>query len=137
MNSATVNSAINQYKKIGVSSNIDDASPYRLILMLMDGALARIASAKGHIDRNEIAAKGETIGRAISIIDGLRVSLDKDTGGEIVDNLDDLYNYMESRLLEANVNSDIEVLDEVTHLLNEIKSAWVEIEPVAKEMGKA
>lgn len=132
-----MNSAIDQYKKIGVSSNVDDASPYRLILMLMDGALARIASAKGHIIRNEIAEKGETIGRAISIIDGLRVSLDKDAGGEIADNLDDLYNYMESRLLEANMNSDIEVLDEVAHLLNEIKGAWVEIEPVAKEMGKA
>ena len=115
--------ALKQYGQVGAQTGIVNASPHRLIQMLMEGALSRIAQAKGHIERKETKLKGETIGTAVSIIGGLRDSLDL-TQGEIAENLDALYEYMSNRLLEANVKSDATILDEVHGLMAEIKLAW-------------
>jgi flagellar protein FliS len=54
----------------------------------------------------------------------LRSSLDMNAGGEIARNLEDLYDYMERRLTAANVESSVEMLDEVASLLKQIKEAW-------------
>ncbi len=117
-------SGMQQYKKMSVQGGVDSATPHRLIQMLMEGVLEKISSAKFHMEKNEIAQKGESISMAISIIDGLRVSLDKSAGGDIAQNLDDLYEYMGRVLLQANLKNDVSLLDEVSGLLNEIKSAW-------------
>ena len=114
---------VSAYQDISAGSGIDSASPRRLVQMLLDGALNRIATAKGHIQRQESARKGEQIGKAISIIDGLRVSLNPEAG-ELSENLGNLYEYISGRLLEANLNDNVAVLDEVAGLLREIKSAW-------------
>lgn len=116
--------ALDQYKAVGVQSGITDATPHQMITMLLDGALDRIASAKGAIARNEIARKGELLGSAITIIDGMRASLDYNGGGEIAANLGSLYDYIERRLLEANASADAAILDEVGGLLKEVKSGW-------------
>jgi len=110
---------------VGTRVTADTADPHQLIVMLFDGALERIAIAKGAIDRNDIELKGSRIGSAIDIIDGLKASLDMDKGGDIAANLTDLYSYMQRRLLEANVESSISHLNEVAGLINEVKSAWV------------
>ncbi len=117
-------SGVDQYIKQSVQGGIESATPHRLIQMLMEGALEKIAAAKFNMEQNETAKKGENISVAISIIDGLRVSLDKPTGGEIAQNLDDLYEYMGHILLQANLKNDMNLLDEVSKLLNEIKGAW-------------
>jgi len=119
-----MNSALQQYKKVGTQSDVATASPHRLILMLLDGAQEKINLAKGYMQRGEVALKGNHISWAISIIDGLRMSLDRDAGGEIADNLDALYDYMGRRLAEANMMNDSGMLDEVNGLLQEIRSAW-------------
>ena len=136
MNMAMQN-ALDQYKQVGVQSGIESASPHRLIQMLMAGALEKISAAKGHMSRGEVSQKGEQIGWAISIIDGLRVSLDKNVGGELVENLDALYEYMGQRLLAANISNDIEVLDEVVNLMSEIKAGWDGIAQEAAEIEAA
>ncbi|VAX10599.1 Flagellar biosynthesis protein FliS [hydrothermal vent metagenome] len=127
MNMAKLHSAVQQYNKVGVSSGVESASPHRLIQMLMVGALEKINTAKGHMKRGEVSPKGGNISWAISIIDGLRASLDLDTGGEIAQNLDDLYDYMTRRLARANVENDADILDEVASLLRSIKSSWDEV----------
>ena len=116
--------AMKQYQGTGMKTVIEDATPHRLIQMLMDGALDRIASARGFMERGDFAQKGAHISWAVSIIDGLRVSLDKSVGGEIAQNLDDLYVYMMTRLTEANLNNEPENLNEVAGLLRQIKGAW-------------
>ena len=116
--------ALDQYKAIGVQSGMTDATPHQMITMLLDGALDRIASAKGAMSRNEVARKGELVGSAIAIVDGMRASLDYEVGGEIAANLGSLYDYIERRLLEANTGSDSSMLDEVSSLLREIKAGW-------------
>jgi len=117
-------SMLNQYKQVGTQSGVASASPHRLIQMLMEGALEKINLAKGYMQRGEISLKGSHISWAISIIDGLRMSLDKEAGGEIAQNLDDLYDYMGRRLAEANLDNNEAMLDEVAGLIIEIKSAW-------------
>ncbi len=119
--------AMNQYKQIGTQVGADSADPHQLIVMLFDGALERIAIAKGAIERNDIEEKGQKIGRVIAIVDGLRASLDMERGGEIAANLDNLYDYMQRRLFEANLKSDLSLLAEVADLLKEIRSAWIAI----------
>lgn len=114
---------ISAYQSVGSGSAIGGASPERLVQMLLDGALERIATAKGHILRGETGPKGEQIGKAISIVEGLKVSLDPEAG-EISANLSDLYTYISSRLLTASAAEDISILEEVADLLREIKSAW-------------
>ena len=124
MSFANVRSALNQYSQNAVQAGIESASPHRLIQMLMEGALAKIAVARGHMERGEIRDKGEQIGCAISILEGLKASLDHAKGGEIARNLEDLYTYMERRLIESNRGNDVSLLDEVSDLLKQIKEAW-------------
>ncbi len=117
-------SALNQYQKVGNQSTAAFANPHRLIQMLMEGALEKISNAKGFMQQKNISKKGEYIGWAISIIEGLRVSLDFERGGEISENLNALYDYMERRLSTANAKNSTEMLDEVHALLSQIKEGW-------------
>jgi flagellar protein FliS len=124
MSFAGVRNALDQYSQTAIRTGIESASPHRLIQMLMEGALGKIAAAKGHMERGEIQQKGGKIGSAISILEGLKSSLDKERGGAIAQNLEDLYIYMERRLIEANRLDDGSLLDEVSELLKQIKEAW-------------
>lgn len=126
-------SALNAYKNVGIESGVAAADPHKLILMLYQGALLAIASAKNQMLRKQIAAKGASISKAIKIIDeGLKACLDVKAGGEIGQNLYDLYDYMNQRLLIANLKNDAAILDEVSKLLIELKGAWESISPTAK-----
>jgi flagellar protein FliS len=118
------NQALNAYQDVGVRSAVEGASPHQLIAMLLDGALGRIASAKGAMERGDTSRQGVLLGKAITIIDNMRASLDHQQGGEVAGNLSALYDYMEQRLLEASSQADAGMLDEVSGLLREIKSGW-------------
>ncbi len=124
--------ALQQYSQVGAQTGVAYASPHRLIQMLLDGALDKIALARGHMLRGDIAQKGSHISWAISIIEGLRASLDQQAGGEVAQNLGALYDYMETRLLEANLKNDPDMLNEVCGLLHQIKGAWDAISETAK-----
>lgn len=117
---------IKQYQSVSTETSIMDADPHRLIQLLFEGALARISTAKGHMERKEYDRKSDMINSAIDIIGGLQDSLNTDTG-EVALNLERLYDYMIRRLFEANARNDLAVLDEVSGLLVQIKSAWDQI----------
>jgi flagellar protein FliS len=123
-----MNSAVKAYSNVAIESKAHSSDPHKLILMLYQGALLSIASAKNQMLRKEISAKGQSISQAISIInDGLKASLDLNVGGELAQNLSDLYSYMIQRLLVANLKNDTEILDEVSTLLLELRGAWESI----------
>jgi flagellar secretion chaperone FliS len=120
---------VNAYAKVGVETGVSSASPHQLIVMLFDGAMKALGAAIVNMKANNIAAKGEAISKAILIIDsGLRASLDKKAGGEIAEGLDSLYEYMGTRLLQANLKNDVAILEEVQRLLGDLRSAWNAIE---------
>lgn len=114
---------IAQYQQVGTQS-ASYADPWELTGMLFGGAIERIAQARHALETGDIARRGERIGKAISIVDELRASLDHEIDPDFAANLDELYDYMQRRLLHANMHRDGAALDEVADLLREIKSGW-------------
>ena len=122
--------AITAYQKAGVEAAVEVADPYRLVLLLFEGAQAAIGAARAAIQQNNIRVKGESISKAIDIIsNGLKASLDAEKGGDLAARLESLYDYMVLRLLQANLKSDDKALEEVSGLIGELLSAWREISP--------
>ncbi|MFQ6572773.1 flagellar export chaperone FliS [Pseudomonas sp. UM16] len=116
--------ALRQYQKVNGVAQTSVASPHRLVQMLMQGGLDRIAQAKGAMARNDIAQRGILIGKAIGIVGGLREGLDLENHADSLAELDNLYSYMSKRLVEANVQNDPEILNEVARLLITVKEGW-------------
>jgi flagellar protein FliS len=113
-----------EYAAVETQTGVTEATPHRLIQMLLDGALDKLARARGAMQRKEIAEKGNYITSASSIILGLHDSLDMEAGGEMAINLSNLYDYMIRRLMEGHAANDMNALDEVASLLREIKRGW-------------
>ena len=124
-----------KYGKVAAESEAGYANPHRLVQMLMEGALDKVATAKGCIERNDLAGKSRQISWAMSIISGLRTSLDMETGGPIAANLDDLYEYMTRRLIDASTQNDTDALTEVGDLMLEIKGAWDAMPDAVRNTG--
>jgi flagellar protein FliS len=118
---------LDAYRSTAVHSGVDAADPHRLVVMLMDGALERIAAASGLMKHGGGAEKAQLLHRAVAIIDELRNGLNFKAGGAIATNLDALYEYMCQRLMQANAQNKPEWLDEVSRLLGEIRSAWLQM----------
>ncbi|MDO8651598.1 MAG: flagellar export chaperone FliS [Undibacterium sp.] len=119
------------YAKIGIETGVIAANPHKLIVMLFDGAITAISNALKNIETNNVAAKGQSISKAIAIIDnGLRASLDKKVGGEVALSLDSLYEYMSRQLLVANLSNDTNLLMEIHSLLKDLKTTWEAIAPI-------
>jgi len=116
------------YRSTSAHAGVAAADPHGLILMLMDGALERIATARGLMSNGSGAAeRAQLLHRAVAIIDELRNSLNFKAGGDVSHNLDALYEYMCTRLMQASASSKPEWLDEVSRLLNEIRAAWLQL----------
>ena len=118
--------ALRQYQKVNSHAQMSEASPHRLVQMLMEGGLDRMAQAKGALARGDIAQKGLMLGKASDILIGLRDGLDaeKSDNKEYVQQLDGLYVYMTNRLMEANLHNDVDMIDEVARLLITVKEGW-------------
>lgn len=127
--------ASNQYKSIELQTRIDTASPHELIELLLQGARTHIATAQGNIQRNQIKEKGEHIGKALSIIEGLKMSLNHEQGGSIAENLLKLYDYIQHILLKANLNNDEDLLAQSNLLLAEVHQAWQSINSNPEQPG--
>ena len=115
------------YRSTSAHAGVAAADPHRLIVMLMDGALERIATARGQMSHGGGAEKAQLLHRAVAIIDELRNCLNLKDGGAVAANLDALYEYMCMRLVQANASNKPESLDEVSRLLNGIRAAWLQL----------
>lgn len=120
-------SAAASYSQVKTHSGVEDASPHKLIDMLYDGLLERIAQAKGAVQHKNVELKGKKINGAINIINGLRENLNHDNGIELASNLDGLYVYVQNILLEGHRDNSMQKLDEAYTLIEDIASAWKQI----------
>lgn len=128
-------SGIQAYAQVGVESAVLSASPHQLVVLLFDGALSAMKKAAILIEQGEIPGKGQALSKAINIIsNGLQSGLNHEVGGDLVANLDSLYDYMIRRLLQANLNNDLNAINEVVELLNNIAEAWKEIGPNSQNL---
>lgn len=112
------------YKSVALDSQKTVASPYKVVQMLLSGALERMARARSAIEQNKLAEQGELLGSAMSIVAELRAALNHEEGGEIAANLDNLYEFMIGELVVANSESSTEKLEAVSSLLRGIKESW-------------
>ncbi|MGI4836752.1 MAG: flagellar export chaperone FliS [Janthinobacterium lividum] len=123
--------ALRQYQNVTAQAQTSEASPHRLVQMLMQGVLDRLAQAKGAIARKDVPGKGLAITRAVALIGGLREGLDMTNSAQQVARVDSLYTYMMTRLTEANIKTDPKIIDEVAGLMITVKEGWDAIAPVA------
>lgn len=133
------NQKLAAYQSISAHGGVAAADPHRLVLMLMDGALERLAIARGCLERKQrgdISRKAQALTQAMHIVGELRGSLNMAEGGELANNLSDLYEYMLRQLLRANAQSDSRYIVEVVSLLNEIRGAWIAIGPQVPGKGR-
>ena len=125
-------SSVAAYQSVATHGGVAAADPHRLIVMLMDGALERIAAARGAMGNGSQEAKARLIHRAVAIFDELRASLNFEAGGEIAANLGTLYEYCGRQLMKANLDNRVEPLEEVANLLREVRSAWIALPNAAR-----
>jgi flagellar secretion chaperone FliS len=119
------NASVAAYQSVAAHGGVAASDPHRLILMLMDGALERIGAARGAIQNDAMEQKTRLIHRTVAIIDELRASLNFEAGGTVAQQMGDLYEYISRQLLRANLENKVELLDESSHLLRELRSAWI------------
>jgi len=117
-------SGASAYTKMSATTGVENADPHRLIQMLIDGGIEKINRAKFFLNNKKVAEKGQHISWAISIIGGLRASLDMEKGGEIAKNLDGLYDYCTFTLVEANTENSEQKLNDVLSVMQQVKEAW-------------
>lgn len=124
--------ALRDYAGIDTAGNVATADPHQLIVMLFDGALDRIATAKACMQHGEVGPKGENISKAIGIVGYLRQCLNRKEGGELATRLEGLYRYVSRGLLYANRYDDAGKLDELAGLLRQVEDGWMQIPEAAR-----
>jgi flagellar protein FliS len=103
------------------------APPGRLVVMLYDGCIRFLFQSAYAMRQGDRKTALQRVRKAEAIIDELRVTLDRDKGGEIATNLDALYGFSRSHLLKAWTEQDAEKIDDVSRLMGELRDAWAQI----------
>jgi len=124
-------SNLNQYK----SNEISTMSQSKLIVMLYDGSIRFLKIAAENMTPRKYELVHNNIMKAQDIVTELMVSLNLEEGGEIANNLLNIYAYIKKRLLEANMEKKAEILQEVITLLEELRDAWKNASVKDKGLG--
>lgn len=115
----------NLYHRVGLETSVSSASPHQLVKLLIDGFFSALVEARGALRAGDIEKKTKAFTRAFRIVDeGLKASLNMDVGGELAQNLSDLYTYISLRLTQANLRNDEAILDECANLMTPVREAW-------------
>ena len=124
--------AQNAYKETGIKT----ASQGQLIVRMYKGAIKFLNLAEKHIEEENYMEANEYMQRVQAIVNELRYSLDHEKGGEVSKNLEALYDFMYRSLVKANMNNDLELLDQVRNMLKELLESWQEVQKKAAAKGK-
>ena len=124
---------LSAYTQTNIESIVHEATPHKLIEMLFKGAKDALSQAVGAIERKDFEAKSKKISKAAEIILNLRTYLDKEKGGEVADNLNELYTYMATVLIDANRTNDTEKLREVSAWLDTVVDGWTSMPEEVKQ----
>jgi flagellar protein FliS len=118
-------------------TQVNTTSQGDLLLMLYDGAIKYLRQAKVKIEEKDYAEKGILISKAIDVVGELASSLNAEKGGDLAQNLNKLYFYCNTRLLQANLKMDTGLIDEVIRILEGLRSAFAQINGTAAAAGEA
>lgn len=124
--------AVSAYQRINVETSMHTIDQHQLVSLLYEGVLNAVATARGALQRGDVAAKCTSVSKAVRIIEeGLMTALDRDAGGELAQNLEALYDYSLRRLIQANAQNDDAMMEEVAHLFEPIAQGWSQIKNTA------
>ena len=129
----SVNSrAASAYKRVSADTGVSTANPHQLVVMLFDGLMQSLNAANGAMERGEIEAKGQAIGKAVRILEeGLKGGLNMAQGGALAKDLNGLYGYAVQRLTLANLHNDRALVTEVIGLIEPVADSWKQIRGIA------
>jgi flagellar protein FliS len=110
-----------------IQTQVSSRSPLELVVMLYEGLIRFAGEARGAIERRDLVAKRASMSRALAILSELQSTLNMTDGGELAVSLDNLYTYINGRLLEASMQNAVEPIDETLRLVSTLRDAWSEI----------
>ncbi|MBN2515991.1 MAG: flagellar export chaperone FliS [Deltaproteobacteria bacterium] len=114
---------LNAYKQ----TNVTTADPRKLILMCYEGAIRHLKIAREKYSAGEFEAKGKAVQKTYDILAVLMQSLDFEKGKTIATGLNSLYSYMMRRVMDGDLQKNMEAFDEVIGMLEDLEAAWREI----------
>ena len=120
--------AANAYQRINVETSMHTIDKHQLVSLLYEGLINAIATARGAMARGDVLGKCNAISKALRILEeGLSTALDRVDGGELAQNLGDLYDYCMHRLILANARNDDALMEEVMRLIEPVATGWNQI----------
>jgi len=120
--------AYGSYHAVNLEAQASRASPIELVLLLTDGLLEELARARAHIVAKRYEARANSINKCVDIINGLSSSLDFESGGEVVANLANLYDFAAQHLNAAGIKQDPKMVDEVVKIMTTIRQGWAGVQ---------
>lgn len=118
------------------NTSVKTASKEQILLMLYQAAIKNCKLAMDAIEKNEIAKKGESIGKLQDIVIELANSLDHEVGGDVSRELEGLYEYILHASTQANIRIDKEPLEGCLSVLNTLYDGWKEAVRNMRTEGK-
>ncbi|MGR5236469.1 flagellar export chaperone FliS [Vibrio alfacsensis] len=120
-----LDSGYDSYQQVDLNAQAAAASPHQLVVMLIDGLLNEVERARGHMAASRLAQKGASINKCMNILVGLDSALDMENGGEVAENLHQLYDFCQMELFSASVHNDLDKLTNVERVMGNIREGWV------------
>ena len=108
-------------------TNVHTRSPLELVVMLYDGALQSLGEARDALARKDVTARTNAISRALAILTELQGTLNMKDGGAIAEELDRLYAFAISRLVDVTTKRDASAIDEIVRVLTPLRDGWSQI----------
>ena len=120
-----MDSGYDSYQQVDLNAQAAAATPHPLVVMLIDGLLDEVERIRGHLAEGRLAAKGAGISKCMNILIGLDSALDMENGGELAENLHQLYDFCQIELYQASVQKDVQRLTNVETVMGNIREGWV------------
>lgn len=120
-----MDSGYDSYQQVDLNAQAAAANPHQLVIMLIDGLLDEVERIRGHLAANRLAEKGNGINKCMNILIGLTSALDDENGGEIAENLRQLYDFCQIELYYASVQNDANRLVNVERVMGNIREGWM------------
>ena len=117
-------------------NNLETLSRAEIVVKLYEALRIRLQAAIEEINDGNIAKKAKHLSRALAIVCELQTSLDLEQGGEIAVNLNDLYSYLVSDLIIANLHNDTQKLADALRVVEPLLEAWTEIAKKKKPVAR-
>jgi flagellar protein FliS len=107
-----------------LQTQVRSRTPLELVVMLYDGALRAVTIAAEAQATRDIRTRRDNVSKALGILAELQSTLDRERGGNIAEELDELYRWMTARLVDATVKQDVKPLNEVKKVLQILLDGW-------------